>query len=90
MDERDSGFMYWCFFEQQCTGFCRRIYGETWGYTWWGCIDLVSESTRQMSKRYGFIYVDMDDYGNGTFKRIKKDSFDYYRQVIESNGTYLE
>lgn len=43
-----------------------------------------------MSKRYGFIYVDMDDYGNGTFKRIKKDSFDYYKQVIESNGENLE
>ena len=63
---------------------------ELWGYTWWGCIDLVSESTRQMSKRYGFIYVDVDDYGNGTYKRIKKDSFDYYKQVIESNGTNLE
>lgn len=63
---------------------------DLWGYTWWGCIDLVSESTRQMSKRYGFIYVDMDDYGNGTFQRIKKDSFDYYRQVIESNGTNLD
>ena len=43
-----------------------------------------------MSKRYGFIYVDMDDYGNGTFKKKKKDSFDYYRQVIESNGTNLD
>ena len=43
-----------------------------------------------MSKRYGFIYVDMDDYGNGTFQRIKKDIFDYYRQVIESNGTNLD
>ena len=43
-----------------------------------------------MSKRYGFIYVDMDDYGNGTFQRIKKDSFDYYHQVIESNGTNLD
>ena len=63
---------------------------DLWGYTWWGCIDLVSESTRQMSKRYGFIYVDVDDYGNGTFKRIKKDSFDYYKQVIESNGENLE
>ncbi len=63
---------------------------DLWGYTWWGCIDLVSESTRQMSKRYGFIYVDVDDYGKGTFKRIKKDSFDYYRQVIESNGENLE
>ena len=60
------------------------------GYTWWGCIDLVSESTRQMSKRYGFIYVDMDDYGNGTFKRIKKDSFNYYKKVIESNGTEID
>ena len=62
---------------------------DLWGYTWWGCIDLVSESTRQMSKRYGFIYVDMDDYGNGTFNRIKKDSFDYYKQIIESNGEKL-
>ena len=60
------------------------------GYTWWGCIDLVSESTRQMSKRYGFVYVDMDDYGNGTQKRYKKDSFDYYKQVIESNGADLD
>lgn len=42
-----------------------------------------------MSKRYGFIYVDVDDYGNGTYNRIKKDSFDYYKQVIESNGTNL-
>lgn len=56
------------------------------GYTWWGCIDLVSESTRQMSKRYGFIYVDMDDYGNGTFKRLKKDSFYYYQKLIAENG----
>ncbi len=62
---------------------------DLFGYTWWGCIDLVSESTRQMSKRYGFIYVDMDDDGNGTYQRIKKDSFDYYKQVISSNGTEL-
>ena len=40
------------------------------GYTSWGCIDIVSESTKQMSKRYGFIYVDCDDLGNGTYKRI--------------------
>lgn len=59
------------------------------GYTWWGCIDLVSESTRQMSKRYGFIYVDLDNYGHGTYKRYKKDSFYYYKQVIQSNGTKL-
>lgn len=56
------------------------------GYTWWGCIDLISESTRQMSKRYGFIYVDVDDEGHGTYRRIRKDSFDYYRKVIAANG----
>jgi 6-phospho-beta-glucosidase len=59
------------------------------GYTWWGCIDLVSESTRQMSKRYGFIYVDLDDYGNGTYKRIKKDSFGHYAEIIGTNGEIL-
>ncbi len=60
------------------------------GYTWWGCIDLVSESTRQMSKRYGFVYVDLDDYGNGTYRRYKKDSFAYYQRVIASNGTDID
>lgn len=60
------------------------------GYTWWGCIDLISESTRQMSKRYGFIYVDLDDYGKGTYKRYKKDSFNYYKRIISSNGTDLK
>ena len=59
------------------------------GYTSWGCIDLVSESTKQMSKRYGFIYVDADDLGNGTYKRYKKKSFDWYKKVIESNGACL-
>ena len=59
------------------------------GYTWWGCIDLVSESTRQMSKRYGFVYVDDEGKGKGTYQRYKKDSFDYYKQVITSNGTLL-
>lgn len=59
------------------------------GYTSWGCIDIVSESTKQMSKRYGFIYVDCDDYGHGTFKRYKKKSFDWYKAVIKSNGACL-
>ena len=59
------------------------------GYTSWGCIDLVSESTKQMSKRYGFIYVDADDLGNGTYKRYKKKSFDWYKHVIETNGEEL-
>ena len=59
------------------------------GYTSWGCIDLVSESTKQMSKRYGFIYVDADDLGNGTYKRYKKKSFDWYKHVIETNGEKL-
>lgn len=59
------------------------------GYTPWGCIDLVSAGTGQMSKRYGFIYVDKDDNGNGTLKRSKKDSFYWYKNVIASNGVDL-
>ena len=60
------------------------------GYTTWGPIDLVSASTGEMSKRYGFIYVDRQDDGSGTFKRMKKKSFDWYKQVIESNGEKLD
>lgn len=59
------------------------------GYTSWGCIDLVSASTGEMAKRYGFIYVDKDDQGNGTLARIKKDSFYWYKKVIASNGSNL-
>ena len=59
------------------------------GYTTWGCIDLVSASTGEMSKRYGFIYVDKDDKGNGTLDRYKKKSFYWYKKVIESNGEIL-
>lgn len=59
------------------------------GYTSWGIIDLVSCSTGEMSKRYGFIYVDTDDYGKGTFKRYKKDSYYWYKKVIQSNGENL-
>lgn len=60
------------------------------GYTPWGCIDLVSANTGEMKKRYGFIYVDRDNEGNGTLERTKKDSFDWYKQVIASNGEILE
>lgn len=49
-------------------------------------IDLISESTRQMSKRYGFVYVDLDDEGHGTYKRYRKDSFYYYKKLIAANG----
>ncbi|MNC67028.1 Aryl-phospho-beta-D-glucosidase BglH [compost metagenome] len=59
------------------------------GYTAWGPIDLVSMSTSEMSKRYGFIYVDLDDEGNGTLKRSKKDSFAWYQNVIATNGEQL-
>lgn len=58
-------------------------------YTPWGCIDLVSLSTGEMKKRYGFIYVDVDDKGQGTFNRYKKDSFYWYKKVIASNGEDL-
>ena len=60
------------------------------GYTTWGCIDLVSAGTGQMSKRYGFIYVDRDDNGEGSLKRIPKDSFYWYKKVIESHGEDLD
>ncbi len=60
------------------------------GYTSWGCIDLVSASTGEMKKRYGFIYVDKDNEGNGTLKRSKKKSFDWYKKVIASNGADLD
>ena len=59
------------------------------GYTSWACIDLVSASTSQMSKRYGFIYVDLDDYNQGSGARRKKKSFDWYKQVIATNGEDL-
>ena len=60
------------------------------GYTTWGCIDLISNGTGEMEKRYGFIYVDIDDYGKGTGERIKKDSYDWYKKVIETNGEDLD
>lgn len=63
---------------------------EVLGYTYWGCIDCISASTSEMSKRYGFIYVDQDDEGKGTLKRYKKKSFDWYKKVIASNGEDLE
>jgi 6-phospho-beta-glucosidase len=55
---------------------------ELWGYTTWGCIDIVSASNGEMSKRYGFIYVDLDNDGNGTRNRYKKKSFNWYKNVI--------
>ncbi|MBQ6370889.1 MAG: family 1 glycosylhydrolase [Firmicutes bacterium] len=59
------------------------------GYTTWGCIDVVSAGTGEIRKRYGFIYVDVDDQGNGTLDRSRKDSFYWYKKVIASNGTDL-
>ena len=59
---------------------------ELLGYTVWSCIDIVSASTGEMSKRYGFIYVDRADDGSGTLQRRKKKSFYWYKKVIESNG----
>jgi len=62
---------------------------EVLGYTAWGCIDLVSMSTAEMSKRYGFIYVDRNDDGSGTLQRYRKKSFYWYKDVITSNGATL-
>ena len=55
----------------------------------WGNTDLVSLSTGEMKKRYGFVYVDMDDKGNGTLERKKKKSFYWFKKVIETNGEDL-
>ncbi|MBQ6452161.1 MAG: family 1 glycosylhydrolase [Solobacterium sp.] len=63
---------------------------DVFGYTPWGCIDLVSCSLVSMSKRYGFVYVDADDEGNGTYNRSRKDSFWWYKKVIASNGEDLD
>ena len=62
---------------------------ELLGYTSWGPIDLVSASTAEHSKRYGFIYVDRNDDGSGILARYKKNSFFWYKSVIESNGAAL-
>lgn len=59
---------------------------EVIGYLVWGIIDLVAASTGEMKKRYGVIYVDADDYGNGSYKRYKKLSFNWYKKLIEANG----
>ena len=62
---------------------------ELMGYTPWGCIDCVSFTTGEMKKRYGFIYVDKDNEGNGTLNRSKKKSFEWYKKVIATNGEEL-
>ena len=59
------------------------------GYTMWGPVDIVSASTGEMKKRYGFIYVDKDNEGNGTLKRSRKKSFYWYQNVIKSNAEEL-
>lgn len=60
------------------------------GYTSWGCIDCVSFTTGEMKKRYGYIYVDRDNEGKGSYKRYRKSSFYWYKKVISSNGEFLE
>lgn len=62
---------------------------EVMGYTYWGPIDIISAGTGEMKKRYGFVYVDRDNDGNGTLKRSKKDSFEWYKKLIRSNGEDL-
>ena len=60
------------------------------GYTMWAPIDLISLSSREAEKRYGFVFVDLDNSGNGTYQRKKKDSFFWMKKVIASNGNDLE
>jgi 6-phospho-beta-glucosidase len=59
------------------------------GYTPWGCIDVVSFTTGELRKRYGFIYVDLNDDGTGSGNRYKKKSFEWYKKVIATNGEDL-
>ena len=59
------------------------------GYMMWAPMDIVSCSSAEMKKRYGLIYVDQDDEGNGSGQRYRKDSFYWYQKVIESNGEEL-
>ena len=59
------------------------------GFYAWGPLDIVSCSSSEMEKRYGFIYVDRDTYGKGSGERLKKDSFAWYRHVIDTNGEEL-
>ncbi|MCH4169067.1 MAG: glycoside hydrolase family 1 protein [Streptococcaceae bacterium] len=62
---------------------------DVMGYTMWGCIDLVSASTAEMKKRYGFIYVDRNDDGTGSLERIRKKSFYWFKEIIQTNGDSL-
>ena len=62
---------------------------DCFGYTWWGPVDIVSAGTGEMRKRYGFVYVDMDDQGKGTLARSRKDSFEVYKEIIRTNGECL-
>lgn len=62
---------------------------DVFGLTYWGWIDLVSSTTSEISKRYGFVYVDADDYGNGSYNRYRKDSFYWYKHVIQTNGSEI-
>jgi 6-phospho-beta-glucosidase len=62
---------------------------EVFGYTYWGPFDIVAASTGAMSKRYGFVFVDIDDEGKGTGKLFRKQSFDWYKKVIETRGASL-
>ena len=68
---------------------CRKDGVDILAYLSWAPIDMVSSSSAEMSKRYGYIYVDLDDYGKGSGKRLKKDSFYWYQHVIKTNGKEL-
>ena len=63
---------------------------EIMGYLYWGPIDVVSAGTGEMRKRYGFVFVDRYNDGSGTLERKKKNSYDWFKKVIESNGEDLE
>ena len=58
------------------------------GYAYWGPFDIVSAGTGEMEKRYGFVYIDKDNEGNGSLERIKKDSFAWMARLVDLNGDW--
>ena len=85
-----TGLTTWLLTSRPCGMPLTKMVLSLWGYTTWGCIDLVSAGTGEMKKRYGFIYVDRDNEGKGSLERSRKKSFYWYKEVIATNGASVE
>ena len=85
-----TGLTTWLPMSRPCEMPSMKTASSLWGYTTWGCIDLVSAGTGEMKKRYGFIYVDRDNEGKGTLARSRKKSSYWYKEVIATNGASVK